>query len=87
MFLCHGLTLANLPEILSRKDWFGVVWIRKQNHASTQHLKHLHYLTDSGQVSGTGEGDGYPLQFSCLENPMGRDAWKAIVHGVAKSQT
>ena len=34
-----------------------------------------------------GEGNGNPLQYSCLENPMDRRAWQAIVHGVAKSQT
>ena len=34
-----------------------------------------------------GEGNGNPLQYSCLENPMGRGAWKAVVHEVAKSQT
>ena len=34
-----------------------------------------------------GEGKGNPLQYSCLENPMGRGAWWAAVHGVAKSQT
>ena len=34
-----------------------------------------------------GEGDGNPLQYSCLENSMDRGAWQAIVHGVAKSQT
>ena len=34
-----------------------------------------------------GEGDGTPLQYSCLENPMGGGAWWAAVHGVAKSQT
>ena len=32
-------------------------------------------------------GNGYPLQYSCLENPMDRGAWQAIVLGVAKSQT
>ena len=35
----------------------------------------------------TGEGDGTPLQYSCLENPMDRGAWWAAVHEVAKSQT
>ena len=30
---------------------------------------------------------GYPLQYSCLENPMYKGAWRARVHGVAKSQT
>ena len=34
-----------------------------------------------------GEGNGNPLQSSCLENPMGGGAWWAAVHGVAKSQT
>ena len=33
------------------------------------------------------EGNGTPLQYSCLENPMGRGAWWAAVHGVAKSRT
>ena len=34
-----------------------------------------------------GEGNGYPLQYSCLKNPMDRGDWRATVHGVAKSQT
>ena len=34
-----------------------------------------------------GEGNGTPLQYSCLENPMGGGAWQAAVRGVAKSQT
>ena len=33
------------------------------------------------------EGNGTPLQYSCLENPMGGGAWWAAVHGVAKSRT
>ena len=35
----------------------------------------------------TGEGNGTPLQYFCLENPMGRGAWQAAVHGIAKSRT
>ena len=34
-----------------------------------------------------GEGNGNPLQYSCLENSMDRGSWQATVHGVAKSQT
>ena len=34
-----------------------------------------------------GEGNGNPLQYSCLENPKDREAWKATVQGVTKSQT
>ena len=41
---------------------------------------------DSGSIPGLrrspGEGNGYPLQYSCLENPMDRGALLAIVHGV-----
>ena len=46
---------------------------------------------DTGLIPGSrrspGEGHGDPLQYSCLENPMDRGAWRAIVHGVEKSQT
>ena len=34
-----------------------------------------------------GEGNGNPLQYSCLENPMDGGAWGSTIHGVAKSQT
>ena len=34
-----------------------------------------------------GEGNGNPLQYSCLENPMGRGTWWATVHGVAQNWT
>ena len=45
--------------------------------------------TDSipGSGKSPGEGNGNPLQYSCLENPMDRGAWRAIVHGVAKHWT
>ena len=46
---------------------------------------------DPGSIPGSGrslgEGNGNPLQYSCLENPMDRGAWWATVHGVAKSRT
>ena len=34
-----------------------------------------------------GDGNGNPLQYSCLENPMDGGAWQATVHGVAKNRT
>ena len=40
-----------------------------------------------GSGRSPGEGNGNPLQHSCLENPMDGGAWSATVHGVAKSQT
>ena len=46
---------------------------------------------DQGLIPGSGtfpgEGNGNPLQYSCLQNSMNRGAWRAIVYGVAKSQT
>ena len=46
---------------------------------------------DTGSVpelgQSPGEGNGNPLQYSCLENSMDKGAWQATVRGVAKSQT
>ena len=46
---------------------------------------------DSGSIPGSGRspggGNGNPLQYSCLENPMDRGAWQATVHGVTESDT
>ena len=46
---------------------------------------------DPGLILGSGrspeEGNGNPLQYSCLENPMDGGAWSAAVHGVTKSRT
>ena len=42
---------------------------------------------DSGSVPGSGEGNGNPLQYSCLENPRDGRAWQATGNGVAKNWT
>ena len=46
---------------------------------------------DAGLIPGSGrspgEGNGNPLQYSCLENPMDREGWWATVHRVAKNWT
>ena len=46
---------------------------------------------DLGSIPGLGrsprDGNGNPLQYSCLENPIDRGPWRAIVHGDSKSQT
>ena len=48
-------------------------------------------MGDLGSIPGLGrspgEGNGNPLQYSCLENPRDQGAWWATVHGVAKSRT
>ena len=62
------------PAKLSQKV-FSVQGDRTQSYLKTQY----------GQNAG--EGNGTPLQYSCLENPMEGGAWQAAVHGVAKSRT
>ena len=48
-------------------------------------------IRDAGSIPGLGRspggGHGSPLQYSCLENPRNREAWRAIVHRVAKGWT
>ena len=48
-------------------------------------------IREAGSIPGSGRspvgGRGNPLQYSCLENPMGREAWQARVQGLTKSQT
>ena len=53
--------------------------------ANTGNIRAVGSIPSSGRSSG--EGNGYPLQYSCLENSMGRGAWWVTVHGIAKSQT
>ena len=45
----------------------------------------LDSIPESGRLPG--EGNGNPLQYSCLENPMDGGAWQARIHGAKKSQT
>ena len=52
-------------------------WLKRES------LKHIF----NSPIPFGGEGNGTPLQYSCLENPMDRRAWEAAVHGVAKSRT
>ena len=58
----------------------------------TQMIKNLPVMQETwGSIPGlgrlSGEGNGNPLQYSCLENPMDRGAWWSTVHGVVKSWT
>ena len=56
------------------KDW----------SASARDIRDLGSITGSGRSPGGGHGN--PLQYSCLENPMDRGAWRATDHRVTKSQ-
>ena len=56
-----------------------------EDKASACHAGDLGLIPGLGRSPG--EGNGNPLQYSCLENSMDRGAWRATVHGVAKSRT
>ena len=57
----------------------------KEPAANAGDVRDLGSISGSGRFPGGGHGD--PLQYSCLENPMGRGAWRATVHGVAVDLT
>ena len=57
----------------------------KESACQCRDAKDMSSIPGSGRSPG--EGNGNPLQYSCLENSTDRGAWWAIVHGVAKSQT
>ena len=67
--------------------------VKSLEHALlAQRLKRLPAMWETrdrslGREDSPGEGNGNPLQYSCLENPMDRGAWWATVHGVATSRT
>ena len=77
-----GLQSMGLQKIWTQlKDFPG----GSDGKASAYSAGDLGLIPGSGRSPG--EGNGNPLQYSCLENPMDGGAWLATVHGVAKSQT
>ena len=59
-----------------------MVLVVENTPANEGDLKDVGSIPESGRSPG--EGYGNPLQYSCLENPMDRDAWQATVHAVAE---
>ena len=66
-----------------RKGFRGVSVV-KNLPTDARDARHMGSIPGSGRSPG--EGNGNPLQYSCLENFMDKGAWRATVHGVAKSQ-
>ena len=66
----HGIFQARILELVAMPSSRGSSWLRNQTWVSCL----------------TGEGNVYPLWYSCLENSMHRGAWRATVHGVTKSR-
>ena len=64
---------------------------QKNHHIPSEGLSSPANAAYTGLIPGLGrspgKGNGYPLQYSWLGNPMDRGAWQATIHGVAKSQT
>ena len=58
---------------------------KKKTPASAEDIKDVSSVPGLGRSPGGGHGN--PLQYSCLENLMDREAWSAIVHRVTKSRT
>ena len=75
-----GKVMSLLFNMLSRTSPCG-----SDGKASAYNAEDPGLIPGSGRSSG--EGNGNPLQYSCLENPMDEGAWWAAVHGVAKSRT
>ena len=82
-------------KVLFFKPWFPpAVFLREGLLINVELLSCVPFLVaqlvknlPAMQEASPGEGDGHPLRYSGLENPMDRGAWWVIVHGVAKSQT
>ena len=80
--------------------WWAAVYGVAENRTQLKQLSSISSSSDGQEsaynardldlISGSGrsprEGNGWPLQYSCLENSMDRGAWWATVHGIAKSQ-
>ena len=62
-----------------------VALVVKNSSASAGDIRHTGLIPGLGRSPG--EGNGKPLQYSCLENSIDRGTWQAAVHGVSKSQT
>ena len=89
---CHRLPkpsyfqLSLYSILTSSFKVYYICWVFSVSYSVTSLLWRL--CTKYGRIiSLSGEGNGTPLQYSCLENPMDGGAWWAAVHGVTKSRT
>ena len=62
----------------------GLPWLLRSKESACNAGNTGDLSLTPGSERSPGEGNGNPLQYSCLENPMDRGAWGATVHGVAK---
>ena len=85
--LCWFLLYNSVNQLQGHLDkWdFPGGSVIKNPSANAGNAEDMGLIPGSGRVSG--EGNGNPLQYSCLENSMERGAWRATIHGVAESDT
>ena len=69
---CYPVCFLGLP-------W----WLSGKELPAMQEMRQELWVQSLGESPGAGNGN--PLQYSCLENPMDRGAWRATVHGVARA--
>ena len=78
-----------LERVLSLSDCLTLIVVWRGFPGGSTGKESTCSVGDLGSIPGLGrslgEGNGYPLQYSCLENPMDRGAWWATVHEVTKS--
>ena len=77
-----------MPSLLVRRkdlEASQIVLVVKKQPANAADIRDMGSIPQSRRSSGGGHGS--PLQYSCLENPVDRGAWRATVHGVAESDT
>ena len=78
------VTLKNLFRKWAERNHMGFL-AGSDGKESACNAEDLSSIPGSGRSPG--EGNGYPLQYSCLKNSMDKEAWWPIVHRVTKSQT
>ena len=74
-----------LISAVQQSDSVKVALVVKNLPANAGDLRDVSSIPEAPPGRSPGEGNGYPLQYSCLENPMDSGAWWAVVHGVSKS--
>ena len=85
MLLGSLLPLQLLSQSKASVNIFPLPKSGEELPASAGDIRHVGSSPGLGRSLGGGHGN--PLQYSCLENPMDRGAWRATVHRLAKSQT
>ena len=87
-YIVHEVAESDTTEIFPFTTIRGTCHVAlavKSLAANARDMRDMGLIPGSGRSPG--EGNGYPLQHSCLENSMDRGAWWATVRGVVKSRT